>query len=213
MNTQFSRKLLQHILNKKNEQGFTWWQVLLVFIIILVLAAIALPSFIVQTSSELKLSEGKIYVASMNRGQQAYFSENNKFSKSLPELGLGIANQTNKYNYFIKMGTSSVYNYGIARTDKFKNYIGAVFMTPNANVTIICFDDILGNLLPTEPILRNGVPVCGGRTTIPVTAKEQTETVSIICESKEFTTTRPANPILKDGVPVCGEGTVDITKQ
>jgi type II secretory pathway pseudopilin PulG len=53
-------------------------ELLVVIIIIGILAAIALPSFLNQ-ANKAKQSEAKTYVGSMNRGQQAYFLENDTF--------------------------------------------------------------------------------------------------------------------------------------
>ena len=104
MKSEFKTKLIQHILNKKNgEKGFTLIELLVVIIIIGILAAIALPSFLNQ-ASKARQSEAKTYTGSMNRSQQAYYLEKQEFAPNLTALAVGIAQ------------TTANYGYGVART-------------------------------------------------------------------------------------------------
>jgi len=99
MKSEFKTKLIQHMLNKKNgEKGFTLIELLVVIIIIGILAAIALPSFLNQ-ASKARQSEAKTYVGSMNRSQQAYYLEKQQFAPNLQSLAVGIAQTTANYVY------------------------------------------------------------------------------------------------------------------
>ncbi len=99
MKSEFKTKLIQHILNKKNgEKGFTLIELLVVIIIIGILAAIALPSFLNQ-AAKARQSEAKTYTGSMNRSQQAYFLEKQGFAPTLTALSLGIPASTANYTY------------------------------------------------------------------------------------------------------------------
>ena len=100
MTSQLKAKLLQHFAGKKANGGFTLIELLVVIIIIGILSAIALPSFLNQ-ANKARQSEAKTYVGSMNRAQQAYYLENNEFSDSISLLGLGIASTTDNYTYGI----------------------------------------------------------------------------------------------------------------
>jgi type IV pilus assembly protein PilA len=108
MKTELKAKFIQHILNKKNEnEGFTLIELLVVIIIIGILSAIALPSFLNQ-ANKARASEAKTYTGSVNRAQQAYFLEANTFitaQTDFAKLQLGIKTQTENFTYSVDPGT------------------------------------------------------------------------------------------------------------
>ena len=108
MKTEFKAKFLQHINKRRQDQGFTLIELLVVIIIIGILSAIALPAFLNQ-ANKAKQSEAKQYVSSMNKGQQAFYAENSKFSidNTGTELGLGIKTQTTNYKYDLSKGDTN----------------------------------------------------------------------------------------------------------
>lgn len=106
MKSDFQAKFLQHLLNKQQDQGFTLIELLVVIIIIGILSAIALPSFLNQ-ANKAKQSEAKTYVGSLNRAQQAALMERGNFTSDVAALGLGISTQTENYGYGIRTGVDS----------------------------------------------------------------------------------------------------------
>jgi len=97
MKTELQAKFLQHLAQKKKaDEGFTLIELLVVIIIIGILSAIALPSFLNQ-ANKAKQAEAQTYVGSINRGQQAYYLEKTVFG-GLSNLELGISNSVN-YTY------------------------------------------------------------------------------------------------------------------
>ncbi|MEH2373025.1 type IV pilin-like G/H family protein [Nostoc sp.] len=141
MKTELQAKFLQHILaKKKGDEGFTLIELLVVIIIIGILSAIALPSFLNQ-ANKAKQSEAKTYIGSMIRTQQAYFLEQNKFAAQADfgSLGLGIATQTSNYIYKISGGGTTAPNQvtnqasTVLANAPLKTYMGNVGVTTQAS--------------------------------------------------------------------------------
>jgi type IV pilus assembly protein PilA len=133
MTSKFEAILLRYLtVNKRAHDGFTLIELLVVIVIIGILSAITLPSFLDQ-ASKAKQSEAKTYIGSINRAQQAYHMENQVFADDANAnlLGLGISQQTNSYLYTIHGGGAN----GAAQhaasalagaTAAVKGYVGAV---------------------------------------------------------------------------------------
>lgn len=96
----FKAKLLRHLISKRTEGGFTMIELLVVIIIIGILAAIALPSYLNQVNKG-KQAEAKQYMGAMNRSQEAYYLEQGSFATDIDQLGLGIKKQTENYDYSV----------------------------------------------------------------------------------------------------------------
>ncbi len=131
MKTELKAKLLQHLVNNKSNEGFTLIELLVVIIIIGILSAIALPSFLNQ-AAKAKQSEAKSYVGSVNRAQQAFRIENPEFATDVTSLEIGIPTETVEYDYTIDAGsnqTTTIFNAFPARdTQTLKAYAGGVIV-------------------------------------------------------------------------------------
>ena len=122
-------------------------------------------------ASEADETEGKQYVSSMNKAQQAYYAENGEFTNSVPNLGLGIRSETANYKYSISTGNQAVFHYGVSKQGKLKSFVGGVFSIDDttAGITtfrILCQTKTNGasTTKPANPINQNGTLVCGANT-------------------------------------------------
>ncbi|MDB9317596.1 type IV pilin-like G/H family protein [Nodularia spumigena] len=128
MKTELKAKFLQHILNKKkDESGFTLIELLVVIIIIGILSAIALPSFLNQ-AAKAKQSEAKSYVGAVNRAQQAHRIEYPQFASSLTILEIGTPSQTVNYKYAVISGDTDKTEFTAVTEDpkSLKSFAGGV---------------------------------------------------------------------------------------
>ncbi len=160
MKTELKAKFLQNILrNKKKDEGFTLIELLVVIIIIGILSAIALPSFLNQ-ANKAKQSEAKTYVGSMNRGQQAYYLENSDFTTEVNELGIGIKTQTELYDYKAAKKGSGTGIYAVSYSNRKTGITAPV-------------KDYLGKVHLLEVVVGTGA-----------TASKDYTTVAFMCETK-----------------------------
>ncbi|MBD1829495.1 type IV pilin-like G/H family protein [Microcoleus vaginatus GB1-A2] len=156
---------------------------LLLLMGLVVIGAIALPSFLVSgcQGCKSKTREAKQYVGSMNKAQQAVFIEKSAFDTSVNALGLGIKTETPHFKYSIRATKKAAFNYAVSKQKDLKSYVGGVFLVPAKN-----FD--------------------------PNAAKEEITTTSILCETDSPGTIKPAEPTYENGKIACGKGTTQVTR-
>jgi len=155
---------------------------LLLLMGIVVIGAIALPSFLVSDGGGCippKTGEARQYVGSMNRAQEALFIEKSAFSSSVDALGLGIKTETTNFKYSIRATKKAAFNYAVAKEKSLQSYVGGVFLVPAKNFE------------------SNG-------------AKEKITTTSILCEADFPGTIKPAEPTYEKGKIACGKGTTKV---
>ncbi|MGB3534388.1 MAG: type IV pilin-like G/H family protein [Microcoleaceae cyanobacterium] len=130
MKTEFKAKFLQHVAKRKREEGFTLIELLVVIIIIGILSAIALPSFLNQ-ANKAKQSEAKQYLSSINKGQQASYTEFSGFKQSIDALGVGIKTQTTNYEYTCILDDPKAKQVNCQAkdlTNSLQSFLGAVYL-------------------------------------------------------------------------------------
>jgi len=178
MKSEFKTKLIQHLLNKKNgEKGFTLIELLVVIIIIGILAAIALPSFLNQ-ANKARESEAKTYAGSVNRGQQAYFLEQRQFTGGINFLGLGINTATANYAYRASLGSQG-------------NAAGPTTTSETIRSNINAYINIYGTPLTAA------VKGFAGTTYIVASAGGEQTTLAVLCGSLQANATVPtATPVV-----------------
>ncbi|MDY7051552.1 type IV pilin-like G/H family protein [Limnospira fusiformis] len=166
MKTELKAKFLQHISQKKRDGGFTLIELLVVIIIIGILSAIALPSFLNQ-ANKARQSEARTYVGSINRAQQARFMEAGAFTSELPQLGLGIQSQTDNYTYTLTVTATGANPQGAMAAasglDTLRNYVGLAFTGSTAQGEATTFAILCEADNATQPIAGTaGDTVCPG---------------------------------------------------
>lgn len=118
---------LHAYLNLRRDRGFTLIELLVVIVVIGVLSAIALPSFLNQ-ANKAKQVEAKTYIGTMNRAQQAYYTERLQFSSDIGSLGLSMQTQTYNYRYEIALaageGGVRAFHYADSLGSQLKSYVG-----------------------------------------------------------------------------------------
>jgi type IV pilus assembly protein PilA len=127
MKTEFKAKFLQHVAKRNKEEGFTLIELLVVIIIIGILSAIALPSFLNQ-ANKAKESEAKQYLSAINKGQQAIYTEKSVFTTDIASLGVGIKTQTENFKYECVSDKGGVNCTATSTGDAIRSYLGAVYL-------------------------------------------------------------------------------------
>jgi type IV pilus assembly protein PilA len=172
MKSDLQIKFLSFLTGRKKGEGFTLIELLVVIIIIGILAAIALPSFLNQ-ANKAKQSEAKQYVGTIVRSQQAFYLEEGTFAASLDQLSKPIAAKTSNYDYrTIAVGGGSaaaVHGTPITGKNALKAYSGSVqiaVQTDSSEATSfggVCESIALGSTELAAPGFNtSGVVNCAG---------------------------------------------------
>jgi type IV pilus assembly protein PilA len=135
MRPELPSKPLHYLSIKPTQQGFTLVELLVVIVIIGILAAVALPSFLNQTA-KAKQSEAKQYIAAINRAQTYLRTDNSSFATTFEELALGIVkgnatSSTTNYNYSMIGAVDNVSVAAISKDNALKSYSSAILRYTN----------------------------------------------------------------------------------
>ncbi len=149
MKAELKAKFLQHLNQKNQDKGFTLIELLVVIIIIGILSAIALPSYLNQVT-KAKQSEAKNYVGVVNRTQLVYYADNARFASSVTALSAGLPTRTTNYDYEITNdSTSATFEATTLQPELLKSYAGGVVALPSGlTPTAACQTEGASNVAP-----------------------------------------------------------------
>ncbi len=168
MKSIFKYKFLQYLSAKQQNSGFSLIKLLIIIIILSIVGigvTIFLPSAI-SCGSKATSAEAKNTIGAINRGQQAYYYEKNKFVKTLEELKIGISRQSKNYNYSIQTKENIAYIYGTARNNNLKSFAGIVWAKNDKKntITLICRSTIPNTQQIPATIVSKSQIVCAPNT-------------------------------------------------
>ncbi|MFB8789316.1 MAG: type IV pilin-like G/H family protein [Potamolinea sp.] len=103
MKVNLKAKYLQYFCKQVSNQGFSSVSFFIFLLFVCSIVPLALYIYVEHDIASQE-TEGKTYVGSMNRAQQAYYLENNNFTHCLESLGLGIQPDTKNYSYRSAIG-------------------------------------------------------------------------------------------------------------
>jgi type IV pilus assembly protein PilA len=121
---------------ENHSDGFTLIELLVVILIITILSAIALPSYLNQTS-KVRASEAKSVLGSINRAQQAYRVENQTMANSLNVLNSTISGKFYSYQVVALNENVAVSNTLSLKPD-LRIYSARIQQVNDAFIQIIC---------------------------------------------------------------------------
>lgn len=159
--------LLKFLASRKTSSGFTLIEMLVVIILIGILSAIALPSFLSQAAKGRQV-EAKNSIGALNRAQQAYRTENSSFATTIEQLGIGLPPETENYTYTIvaDQATARV-NAAAKDAQALRSYSGGVVIGSNGATKTISCQTLTASATPptitldpaTEPTCATGEPM------------------------------------------------------
>lgn len=145
------------LLNNFNH-GFTLIELLVTIIIIGVLGAVALPSFLNQVA-KARGSEAKGNMGAINRAQQAYRWENNTFATDITHLNIRLNSKFYDYDV-INSSSSDAKSVTTSKVEELKALSAAISQSGDSTSAIVCESNevqVQGSIA-TAPIGGAGVP-------------------------------------------------------
>ncbi|HEY9738697.1 MAG TPA: type IV pilin-like G/H family protein [Trichocoleus sp.] len=133
--------------------GFTLIEMLVVIIIVAILAAIALPAFINQ-ARRAQQGEALTYIGAINRAQQAYRLDSITFADSIDRLNIGLAGNTQLYQYSVLEGSSRIaHAAAFPQDESLEGFSGVVYVSINPDGTAVTSSKVCQGIRGSAPAL------------------------------------------------------------
>lgn len=115
---------------------------------------------------EAKQQEAETYLKAMTTAQENFYTQNNRFARSLEELerSTNVISQSYSYAYRLRVGTDSVMT-AIPREANLQSYISVVSLSPSGTTRVICQSLKPSVQAPEKPKTAKGSKAleCGAR--------------------------------------------------
>ncbi len=134
--------------------------------------ALVVPSFVVHYHHG-RVNEAKNNIAALNRAQQAYYLEYQDFTEDFSQLGVGIKNPSENYEYSIHATPFAVIQYATPRNKKLKGYVAVLFpivqldnemRCEDITKEIACETQFPSTTRPAAPIVTDNFVTCAPNT-------------------------------------------------
>ena len=156
-NKMFNGFVLKVATRAKTNSGFTLIELLVTIIIIGVLSAIALPSFLNQ-ASKARQSEAKTTISTVNSAQNAFRTENNSFAPDMQSLALGLPTTTNNYEFNLVGNQDTATITATSIDTSVRGYAGGTVryggIEQSAIASIVCEVKVASTNVPVLPTLN-----------------------------------------------------------
>jgi prepilin-type N-terminal cleavage/methylation domain-containing protein len=138
--------LTVHLAKKNSQIGFTLIELLVVVVMVGILSAIALPTYMGQIGRAREV-EAKMTLSAIAKAQQLYYSEKTRFADDINKLDITIKGKYYNYTQPILIGNNVVKQQTILKNPNMslKNYGIGVYQHNLGNYsTILCESSVPG---------------------------------------------------------------------
>lgn len=91
-----------------------------------------------EGSSPEGQADARTYISSINRGQQIFFLENDRFATAIVDLGLDVPTETEQYDIDIQSGDGLSVSLATPKAGELNSYLGVVITNESTTQSVLC---------------------------------------------------------------------------